>query len=148
MTDHRQLTKTFHDALPSQQNGRDHRRVDGPRPSSGPRRAEAVDEAVASLTQEAQAQTLGANKTQVIGYPCDVGNAASVAELCGGRLAGEGTIVDVLILDASLKSILDMSAACIWEDYNVNDVEQLKTGDVRKLIEEDSFYLEIGVKGL
>lgn len=89
------------------------------------RRADAVAKAVASLTKEAQAQ---GSKTLIIGHPCDVGSAASVAELWG-QLAGEGTIVDVLILNAAAvapqKSILDIGTARIWEDYNVNVRGQL-----------------------
>lgn len=88
------------------------------------RRADAVEAAVASLTKEAH----GTTTTQIIGHPCDVGDAASVAEFWG-RLASEGTVIDVLVLNAAAiapqHSVLELGTARIWEDYNVNVRGQL-----------------------
>ncbi|XXG98351.1 hypothetical protein Hte_004674 [Hypoxylon texense] len=92
------------------------------------RRPDAVASAVASLTKEAQAQAQGGSTTQIVGRPFDQGDAAGVAKLWE-QLAAEGTVVDVLVLNAAavapLQPILDLGAARIWEDYNVNVRGQL-----------------------
>lgn len=87
------------------------------------RRANLVTTAAASLSKESQAKSSGANPTKIVGFECDVGSIPSVAELWG-RLAGEGTVVDVLVLNAAAvapsATILELGAERIWADYNVN----------------------------
>ncbi|KAI1770710.1 NAD(P)-binding protein [Hypoxylon cercidicola] len=89
------------------------------------RRAETVSAAAAKLAKEAAAQ---GSKTEIVGLPCDVGDAASVAEVWG-RLAGEGTVADVLVLNAAavapVRTIMELGTARLWEDYTVNVRGQL-----------------------
>ncbi|KAI0161127.1 NAD(P)-binding protein [Hypoxylon sp. FL1284] len=87
------------------------------------RRAAAVDAAVEKLRREAQTTA-----TEVEGRTCDQGDLASVAELWGA-LAGAGTAVDVLVLNAAsispVQTILELGVARLWRDYEVNVRGQL-----------------------
>ncbi|KAI0387933.1 NAD(P)-binding protein [Hypomontagnella monticulosa] len=88
------------------------------------RRADVTANAAATLLEEAKMQSLGASSTQVVGLVCDVGSATDVSALWG-RLAGEGTHIDVLILNAAAVApavpLLEVGTTRLWgTDYEVN----------------------------
>ncbi|KAI2471042.1 NAD(P)-binding protein [Annulohypoxylon bovei var. microspora] len=92
------------------------------------RRPSIVSAAASSLAQLAE-ETVGASsRTEVVGLECDMGSAAEAAALWA-RLAGEGTVVDVLVLNAasipSTKPLLDMGAELWTTYYDVNVRAQL-----------------------
>ncbi|KAI1650580.1 NAD(P)-binding protein [Daldinia loculata] len=80
------------------------------------RRVDKVKAAAESLSAESQG-------TKVVAIPCDVGSPTAVAELWG-RLAGEGTRIDVLVLNAAntgiVKPLMEQGLAGVWEAYDFN----------------------------
>ncbi|KAK6957605.1 hypothetical protein Daesc_000392 [Daldinia eschscholtzii] len=80
------------------------------------RRADKIKAAAETLSAESQG-------TKVIGLSCDVGSPTAVAELWG-RLAGEGTRIDVLVLNAAntgvVKPLLEQGTNAVWESYDFN----------------------------
>ncbi|OTB06423.1 hypothetical protein M426DRAFT_318834 [Hypoxylon sp. CI-4A] len=84
------------------------------------RRGEKAVSAAATLQEEAREQKKG---TEVIGLQNDVGDKEAVAKLWG-KFADEGTVIDVLVLNAvavsPTKPVLDLDLDGLWADYNVN----------------------------
>ncbi|KAI1657885.1 NAD(P)-binding protein [Daldinia decipiens] len=80
------------------------------------RRVDKVKAAGEALSAESQG-------TKVAAIPCDVGSATAVAELWG-RFAGEGTRIDVLVLNAAntgiVKPLMEQGLAGVWESYDFN----------------------------
>ncbi|KAI0205875.1 short-chain dehydrogenase [Astrocystis sublimbata] len=80
------------------------------------RRTEVVAQAAENLKREA-------GETEVVGIPCDVSNEASV-EALWSRLKAEGTVVDVLVLNAVAfppeKPLRDIGVKDIWKLYDSN----------------------------
>ncbi|KAI1481982.1 NAD(P)-binding protein [Daldinia eschscholtzii] len=80
------------------------------------RRADKIKAAAESLSAESQG-------TKVVGLSYDVGSPTAVAELWG-RLAGEGTRIDVLVLNAAntgvVKPLLEQGTNAVWESYDFN----------------------------
>ncbi|KAF3062017.1 short-chain dehydrogenase [Daldinia childiae] len=80
------------------------------------RRLDKVKAAGESLSAESQG-------TKVVAIPCDVGSPTAVAELWG-RFAGEGTRIDVLVLNAAnmgiVKPLMEQGLAGVWEAYDFN----------------------------
>ncbi|KAI8964380.1 NAD(P)-binding protein [Daldinia sp. FL1419] len=80
------------------------------------RRVDKIKAAAESLSAEDQG-------TKVIAIPCDIGSPTAVAELWG-RLAGEGTRVDVLVLNAAntgiMKPLMEQGVEGIWSAYDFN----------------------------
>ncbi|KAI1806613.1 NAD(P)-binding protein [Daldinia bambusicola] len=80
------------------------------------RRPDKVKTAAESLNAESQG-------TKVVGLSCDVGSTTAVAELWG-RLAGEGTRVDVLVLNAAgtgvAETLMQQGTKGLWEAYDFN----------------------------
>lgn len=88
------------------------------------RRADVATKAASALLEEAKLQSLGASSTQVVGLTCDMSSAAAIAGLWG-RLAGEGTHIDVLILNAAAIApatpVLEIGIDRLWgTEYEVN----------------------------
>ncbi|KAI5460426.1 putative short-chain dehydrogenase [Mariannaea sp. PMI_226] len=96
------------------------------------RRLEATTAAAAGLAKSYP-------QAEVIGRTCDVSNAADVDELWG-TFAKEGTVVDVLVLNAvkisEQKPILDVGTKGIWNDYGMNVRAQLQMAEL--------FYNQVG----
>ncbi|KAI1211051.1 NAD(P)-binding protein [Annulohypoxylon truncatum] len=101
------------------------------------RRPGPVSKAVSSLTalsnstfatQTREAGVGYGSPTAVVGLECDVGSPVDAAALWA-RLAGEGTVVDVLVLNAAaippVKPLLDMGAELWATYYDVNVRAQL-----------------------
>ncbi|KAI1470260.1 NAD(P)-binding protein [Daldinia caldariorum] len=80
------------------------------------RRVDKIKAAAETLSVESQG-------TKVVGLSCDVGSATAVAELWG-RLAGEGTRVDVLVLNAANvgipETLMEQGTKGVWEAYDFN----------------------------
>jgi NAD(P)-dependent dehydrogenase (short-subunit alcohol dehydrogenase family) len=81
------------------------------------RRADVVSKATQDLIQES------AHTTEVIGFPCDISDAAAVEELWL-KLKSEGTIVDVLVLNAVMvppkKPLREVGTDVIWKLFDAN----------------------------
>lgn len=93
------------------------------------RRGDVVAKAAATLSEESKQQSLGSSSTKIVGLECDIGSVTAVAELWG-RLAGEGTVVDVLVLNAAAvapaKPLLELGTERLWATfYDVNVRAQL-----------------------
>ncbi|KAI0159687.1 NAD(P)-binding protein [Xylariaceae sp. FL1272] len=90
------------------------------------RRADVIAKAAETLTKEGE-------KTEVIGIPCDIADKAAVDTLWQ-RLKEEGTVVDVLALNAvgfpPVKPLLECGVEEIWKVYDVNVRAQLQMTDL------------------
>ncbi|KAI1458005.1 NAD(P)-binding protein [Annulohypoxylon moriforme] len=93
------------------------------------RRPALVAKAVSSLNALANETSAGnGTPTKIVGLECDMGSPTETAALWA-RFAGEGTFVDVLILNAAaippVKPLLDMGAELWATYYDVNVRAQL-----------------------
>ncbi|KAI0889124.1 NAD(P)-binding protein [Annulohypoxylon maeteangense] len=92
------------------------------------RRSGTVAKAVSSLTTLARETSTNGGPATVVGLECDMGSPTDAAALWA-RLAGEGTVVDVLVLNAAAipptKPLLDMGAELWATYYDVNVRAQL-----------------------
>lgn len=84
------------------------------------RREEATKAAAAELSEELRKQQ---HDTEVIGLACDVVSSEDVERVWAG-LEKEGTVVDVLVLNAAKitewVTLLDRGTKSLWEDYTAN----------------------------
>ncbi|RYP32952.1 hypothetical protein DL767_004968 [Monosporascus sp. MG133] len=84
------------------------------------RSTEKAKAATAELRQEAQSANQNA---EVIGLAVDISNASAVEELWAG-LKEQGTVVDVLVLNAASVSlhmpVLELGTERLWNDFNMN----------------------------
>lgn len=81
------------------------------------RRADLVTSACSKISEE-----MGGSKTEIIGRRCDVSDTSSVTALWA-NLEQEGTIVDVLVLNAAritVGPVLGVGKAEVWADYITN----------------------------
>ncbi|KAF1967929.1 short chain dehydrogenase, partial [Bimuria novae-zelandiae CBS 107.79] len=87
------------------------------------RRAEATEDAAAQLTTATNGQG------EAVGLVCDVFDAKAVDELWN-TLEGQGTTVDVLVLNAvkipKAVPLLENGAAEVWKDFDANVRAQLQ----------------------
>ncbi|KAI0448777.1 short-chain dehydrogenase [Xylaria acuta] len=89
------------------------------------RRVEVVAEAAENLKREA-------DKTEIIGIPCDVSDATSIEDLWN-KLKLEGVVVDVLVLNAVAfppkKPLRDIGTEGIWKLFDINVRAQLQMSE-------------------
>ncbi|KAI3318745.1 NAD(P)-binding protein [Xylariaceae sp. AK1471] len=86
------------------------------------RRADVVSKAAQDLNQEAVI-------TEVTGFPCDISDASAVDDLWQ-KLKSEGTVVDVLVLNAvgfpPKKPLQELGTDGIWKLFDINVRAQLQ----------------------
>ncbi|RYP21574.1 hypothetical protein DL765_002210 [Monosporascus sp. GIB2] len=84
------------------------------------RSTEKTKAATAELRQEAQSMN---QKAEVIGLAVDISNASAVEKLWAG-LKEQGTVVNVLVLNAASvslqKPVLELGTERLWSDFNMN----------------------------
>ncbi|KAI3332200.1 NAD(P)-binding protein [Xylariaceae sp. AK1471] len=89
------------------------------------RRAEVVASAAEKLIKEAGPEYQG----EIIGVPCDIGDASAVDALWQ-KFQADGIVVDVLVLNAAglspLKPLLDLGTEAVWKAYDVNVRAQMQ----------------------